>query len=120
MSKTTGTRCKRKAIPGGEVCRWHGGGARQVKEKAAVRAELMSWGLTDELDDAGEVLLRLVTQSRRRAELYAQLLQEAFEAAERLKEAHEAGATIHVPGEELADTAETARRDLDRIFNTAG
>jgi hypothetical protein len=48
------------------------------------------------------------------------LLEEAYEAAERLKQAHDAGAEIQPPGDELADTAETARRDLDRIFNTGG
>jgi hypothetical protein len=67
--------------------------------------------------DPGEVLLRLVTQSAARAERYALLLEEAYEAAERLKQAHDAGAQIEVPGDELADTAETARRDPDRIFN---
>jgi hypothetical protein len=48
------------------------------------------------------------------------MLQETFEAAERLKQAHDAGIPIDAPGDELADTAETARRDLDRIFNTGG
>jgi hypothetical protein len=48
------------------------------------------------------------------------LLQEAYEAAERLKAAHDAGASLNAPSDELADTAETARRDLDRIFNTGG
>jgi hypothetical protein len=33
-------------------------------------------------------------------------------------QAHDAGAKIDAPGDELSDTAETARRDLDRIFNT--
>jgi hypothetical protein len=80
----------------------------------------MSWGLGDTNVDPGEVLLRLVTQSAARAERYAMLLEEAYEAAERLKQAHDAGAQIEAPGDELADTAETARRDLDRIFNTGG
>jgi hypothetical protein len=102
------------------VCRWHGGGAKQVKAKAAVRAELIHWGLGDTTVDPGEVLLRLVTQSAARAEMYARLLQEAFDAAERLKQAHEQGASIEADGDESADTAETARRDLDRIFNTGG
>ena len=84
VSKQTGKPCKLKAIPGGTVCRFHGGAAKQVKAKAAVRAELITWGVADALDDPGEVLLRLVTQSRKRADLYAHLLQEAFEAAERL------------------------------------
>ena len=48
------------------------------------------------------------------------MLQEAFDAAERLKEAHEKGTNIEAVGDENADTAETARRDLDRIFNTGG
>ena len=120
LSKQTGKPCKLKAIPGGTVCRFHGGAAKQVKAKAAVRAELITWGVADALDDPGEVLLRLVTQSRKRADLYAHLLQEAFEAAERLKQAHAAGMNIEAEGDAYADTAETARRDLDRIFNTGG
>jgi hypothetical protein len=120
ISKQSGQQCKRKAIPGGTVCRYHGGGAQQVKAKAAVRAELLGWGLGDATVDPGEVLLRLVTQSAARAERYAILLEEAYEAAERLKQAHDAGAQIEAPGDENADTAETARRDLDRIFHTGG
>jgi hypothetical protein len=119
-SKQTGKQCKNWAIKGGEVCRKHGGGASQVKAKAAIRAEVLNWGLGDSHVDPGEVLLRLVTQSAARAEHYSRLLQEAFEAAERLKQAHDAGMQIDAPGDDLADTAETARRDLDRIFNTGG
>jgi hypothetical protein len=77
-------------------------------------------GLGDATVDPGEVLLRLITQSAARAERYALLLEEAYEAAERLKQAHDAGAQIEASGDELADTAETARRDLDRILNTGG
>lgn len=120
VSKQTGKPCKLKAIPGGTVCRFHGGAAKQVKAKAAVRAELITWGVADALDDPGEVLLRLVTQSRKRADLYAHLLQEAFEAAERLKQAHAAGMNIEAEGDAYADTAETARGDLDRLFSTGG
>jgi hypothetical protein len=86
----------------------------------AVRAELVEWGVGDAVDDPGETLLRPVTQSLKQADLYAHLLQEAFEAAERLKQAHDAGAQSDAPDNELADTAETARRDLDRLFNTGG
>src|SRR5215216_1982224 len=42
-------------------------------------------GLGDSTVDPGEVLLRLVTQSAARAGMHAQLLEEAYEAAERLK-----------------------------------
>ena len=114
-----GKQCKNKAIPGGAVCRFHGGASPHVASKAAVRAEVMNWGLGDTAVDPGEVLLRLVTQSAARAETYARLLPEAFDAAERLKQAHEEGANVEALGDENADTAETAR-DLDRIFNTGG
>jgi hypothetical protein len=113
----TGKQCKNKAIPGGTVCRLHGGASPHVASKAAVRAEVWSWGLGDATVDPGEVLLRLVTQSAARAERYALLLEEAYEAAERLKQAHDAGQHIEAPADENADTA---RRDLDRIFNTGG
>jgi hypothetical protein len=76
ISKGSGHRCKRKAIPGGEVCRYHGGNARQVKAKAAIRAELMNWGLGDSHVDPSEVLLRLVTQSAARAQRYASELEQ--------------------------------------------
>src|SRR5689334_10410024 len=36
-SKTTGAPCKFVAIPGGTVCRYHGGMAPQVQRKAAER-----------------------------------------------------------------------------------
>jgi hypothetical protein len=117
ISKQSGQQCKRKAIPGGTVCRYHGGGAQQVKAKAAIRAELIGWGLGDATVDPDEVLLRLVTQSAARAERYAILLEEAYEAAERLKRAFDAGALEIDEGKEMA---ETAREDLDRIFNTGG
>jgi hypothetical protein len=116
----TGNRCKNKAIPGGAVCRFHGGASPHVASKAAVRAEVFNWGLGDTTVDPGETLLRLVTQSAARAERDAMLLEEAYDAAERLKQAHDAGMQIDAPGGELANTAETARRDLDRIFNTGG
>lgn len=36
-SKGSGNRCQQPAIPGGWVCRYHGGAAPQVKQKAAER-----------------------------------------------------------------------------------
>lgn len=70
-TKSSGERCKKQAIEGGTVCRFHGGAAPQVKARAAVRAEVLSWRLGDAVDDPGEVLLKLVTQSRMRADAYA-------------------------------------------------
>jgi hypothetical protein len=81
-----------QTILGGTVCRFHDGASPHVASKAAVRAEVWSWGLGDTTVDPGDVLLRLVTQSAARAERYAMLLGEAYEAAERLKQAHDAGA----------------------------
>jgi hypothetical protein len=66
-----GTPCKSHAVKGAKVCIRHGAAAPQVKAKAAVRAEVMRWTLGDAVDDPGEVLLRLVTQSRMRADAYA-------------------------------------------------
>lgn len=63
-----GKACGRHAVIGATVCAVHGGSAPQVKAKAAVRAEVLAWGLGDAVDDPGEVLLRLVTQSRMRVQ----------------------------------------------------
>lgn len=77
-----GLPCGQSAIAGGTVCiRYHGGSARQVAVKAAVRYEVSQWVAGDTTEDPGEVLLRLVTQSSRRAALYASLLEEQYERA---------------------------------------
>lgn len=120
--------CERAAIAGGTVCPAHGGSSPQVKAKAAVRAEVLAWGLGDTTLDPGEVLLRLVSQSAARVELYGRLLQEAYDAADRLKAAHEAEALVadtdvDYPFDgEGGDRAavQTAKKDLERIFNTGG
>lgn len=49
-----GPRCKRSAIPGGQVCKMHGGGAPQVKRKAALR-------LLELIDPAVATLAREMT-----------------------------------------------------------
>ncbi len=71
-----GTPCKLHAVKGAKVCIRHGAAAPQVKAKAAVRAEVMKWTLGDAVDDPGEVLLRLVTQSRMRVDSYAELIEQ--------------------------------------------
>ena len=57
------------------MCPSHGGNAPQVRRRAAVRAELESWGLDAVTVDPGETLLRLLSQSAARAERYAAALQ---------------------------------------------
>lgn len=118
---TAGNPCKNSAIRGGTVCLAHGGRAPRVRDRAAVRAELQDWGLGDTTMDPGDVLLRLVSQSAARAERYARLLEEAYDAAERLKTAHAAGQVFET-AEEFEETAaaQRARDDLRRIFNTGG
>lgn len=73
-TKQNGERCPSWAIRGATVCKVHGGLAPQVKAKAAVRDEVLNWGLNEITVDPGETLLRLVSQSARRAsELAAEL-----------------------------------------------
>jgi hypothetical protein len=120
--------CGKHAITGATVCEAHGGNAPQVRAKAAVRAEVMRWGLGDTTVDPGETLLRLVSQSAARADLYARLLEEAYDAADRLKAAHEAQKLVYEAddydrddedGPEPPDV-QTAKADLERIFNLGG
>lgn len=79
------------------------GASPHVASKAPLRAEVVSSGLGDSTVDPGETLLRLVTQSAARAERYAMLLEEAYQAAERLKQAHDAGVHIERLTGERAD-----------------
>jgi len=117
-----GKKCGNYAIKGGTVCTVHGGKAPRVARKAAVRAELEAWGLGDSKVDPGEVLLRLVSQSAARVELYGQLLRDAYEAAERLRQAHEVEHVIEetAEGEDERAAVQVARDDLRKIFATGG
>jgi hypothetical protein len=111
-----GEPCGKPVIGGTRRCDMHSGKRRvTAKAEGAVVVELRAWGLSGhaELADPGETLLRLVTQSAARCELYARLLAEAFDAAERLRRSGVA------PQSNLLDE-ETARMDLERIFNTGG
>ncbi len=78
-STRSGDPCRNNSIAGGTVCRMHGGANPKTAAKAAVRAEVASWTLGQAVDDPGEVLLRLVTQSRIRADRYATLIAEKIE-----------------------------------------
>lgn len=72
----SGVPCKKPSIVGAKVCNSHGGSAPQVRAKAAVRAEVMKWTLGEATDDPGEVLLRMVTQSRMRVDGYSALIEQ--------------------------------------------
>lgn len=84
--KTNGDPCPNWAVRGAKVCSSHGLNKRG-KAKAAVRAEVYHWGLADVADDPGETLLKLLTQSRRRAEMYAQELETLVKESPSLREA---------------------------------
>jgi len=56
-ASSTGERCKQPAIPGGNVCRFHGGSAPQVEEKADERLERMARELLAEFEPRVEKLL---------------------------------------------------------------
>lgn len=122
-----GQQCGRWARPGATCCATHLRNPAAIRN-AEVRAEVMRWGLGDATVDPGEVLLRLVTQSSARVERYSRLLEEAYDAAERLRAAHEAQELLLDPmpvGELDDDNRETAaiqqaRQDLERIFHVGG
>jgi hypothetical protein len=54
---------------------------RRAKAEGAIVRQLSAWGLADELVDPATTLLRLLSQSSRRAALYADLLQAAFDGS---------------------------------------
>ncbi len=132
--KRNGQPCTNYPIRGTNRCRMHPGKKpAKAKAEGQVVLELRRWGLDghSELADPGETLLRLVTQSRARAELYGRLLGEAYEAAERLRTGHVAGKLLveEAPEEYHDDDGElvtenparaAARKDLERIFTTGG
>jgi len=75
-----GEPCGKWAVRGATVCRSHGAASPHVKARAAVRAEILDWGLNDATEDPGAILLRLVTQSAARAQRYAAELEDLVDA----------------------------------------
>ncbi len=113
-AKVNGGYCTQRRMTGINRCRSHPGmSLAKARTKGAIVTEIQRWGLGDTTVDPGEVMLRLVSQSAARVDMYSRLLAEAYEAAERLKAAEQA------PQSDLLE-AETARLDLERIFNTGG
>lgn len=127
--KANGDPCQGWRVKGSTVCRRHLPNPK-ARANAEVRAEVLRWGLGDSHVDPGEVLLRLVSQSAARAEHYSQLLEQAYDAAERLKRAHEARDLVDVPPEREYDdeghllpptaAVQAAVSDLERIFGLGG
>jgi hypothetical protein len=96
--------------PIGKRCRLHSGkSVARAQAEVAVVTEVNRWGLGDTTVDPGEVLLRLVTQSAARVELYSRLLEEAYDAAERLRGGHEAQQIVLVDPNTANWSAPTGR-----------
>lgn len=74
--RTDGEPCNSFALHGADHCYRHGGGTLpNVRAAAAVREAVMRWGFIDVTVDPGETLLMLVTQSKIRAQRYAEELE---------------------------------------------
>lgn len=56
-AKSTGERCQRPAIKGGNVCYQHGGAASQVQEKAQERLDAMADSVTADMQSIIEDLV---------------------------------------------------------------
>lgn len=109
-----GEPCGANVIKGTTGCWRHSGKSiAKAKAQGAVLVEVQRWGLGDANVDPGETLLRLVSQSAARVEFYSGLLSTAYDAAERLRQAEQ-------PPQSDLLAAETARLDLERVFNTGG
>ena len=78
--RADGKPCQGWRVAGSDKCRRHLPNP-QARARAAVRAEVIAWGLGSADIDPGEVLLRLVSQSSARAEHYARLLEEQYRHA---------------------------------------
>ncbi len=123
---SAGKSCRANAILGGMVCNKHGGSSPVVKAKAAVRAEVSTWVLGDATDDPGEVLLRLVTQSRRRADAYALELERVAMSYENLADAlvgdsmiTGADGSVHKAGEYIRGLVVLESQERDRCATFA-
>lgn len=92
-ANSTGRRCRVPAVIGLTVCWKHGGANRRAQRKSTVAKELAAWGFTDQRDDPGDVLLKLVTLSSRRVAFYASLLEQQYEAAAR----HDVDVEVSLP-----------------------
>jgi hypothetical protein len=122
--------CGANAIAGTNHCRNHAGKPlAQVKAEGAIRLEVRQWML-DGHDGAGvdprSEILRLIAFWRWKATRYGQLIGEAYEAAERLKRAHESEALLLAgPGDDGSRSGEhpalqVARADIERVFTVGG
>lgn len=121
--RKSGDPCGAQAVDGTDACIRHAG--RPTAEhvaKGAVVVELSKWGISDKTLDPGVTLLQLMTQAFQRARLYGQLLEEAYDAAERLQGADDVVGVFDdaAMGVDSRNDRDRAAQDLQRIFATGG
>lgn len=134
-----GKLCGQNVVKGTTACRSHGGRpVEQQKAIGAIRLELAAWTLDGhdgaDLDPRIEIL-RLIAFWKWKANFYGTLLHDAYQAAERLREAHAANQIVLAEPEEESrfnhdgsfagvipepPALQTARADLERIFTQGG
>jgi hypothetical protein len=121
IARRSGFQCTRPAIAGATVCRAHGGAAPQVRAHALVRAELSKWTLGEAVDDPGEVLLRLVTQSRMRVDAYSAELEKLVAESPTLRDAlvGDAMGEFGKVGEYIRGLAQLESLERDRLATFA-
>lgn len=114
--RRSGTECKNWAIRGGNVCRMHGGGAPQVKKKAAQR-------IAEAADDAAALLVQFMEDPKNDLKVRTQIAQDLLNRAgyagtksvdltvSRFDELVETGAFLM----DLGETPNDEIRALDRI-----
>jgi hypothetical protein len=80
-AKASGEQCLRPAIPGGSVCRKHGGGAPQVKAAADRRILEASESIKELLPAAVRELKRLLEGDKTKQEVRLSALRDVFDRA---------------------------------------
>jgi hypothetical protein len=124
-----GSLCGANAIAGTNACKNHAGKPlAQARAEGAIRLEVRQWMLDSHdgsrIDPRSEIL-RLIAFWRWKTNTYGRLVGEAYEAAERLRQAHDAGGLLVADEAGGGDGSEhpalqAARADLERIFTTGG
>lgn len=113
-AKSTGERCKNPAIPGGDVCRFHGGSASQVEQKAQERLDEMADSATKRMQDRlGDIFDRMDAPDLTHDE-YVKLMREARQLTTAIldRTGHGPSETREVTGDEDRPLAVELRREV--------
>lgn len=114
--KKNGDPCQGWRVAGSDKCRRHLFNPR-ARAKAAVRAEVIAWGLDAPTVDPGETLLKLVSQSAARVQRYADELEQLVAESPSLRSAlvGEAHGEFGPAGEYVRGLAVLEAEERDRL-----